>query len=215
MIIKNNYYSLLTIVLTFLTLTDGAITAQSGNKNKLVNPNIADSKSLQEVEFVSKEFADSLIKGKPYHNIEKLHKNLMSEFNRDQVKKILSQMCIQMNLNKVSEKSLLLIPNLGPKMAHEIEEYRPYVSFKQFRKEIGKYVSKKEVARLEQYFFIPINLNKATDEQILSIPGVGKKLLHEFKEYRPYKSIKQFSKEIGKYVNQNEIKRLERYVTLE
>ena len=215
MIIKNNYYSLLTIVLTFLTLTDGAITAQSGNKNKLVNPNIADSKSLQEVEFVSKEFADSLIKGKPYHNIEKLHKNLMSEFNRDQVKKILSQMCIQMNLNKVSEKSLLLIPNLGPKMAHEIEEYRPYVSFKQFRKEIGKYVSKKEVARLEQYFFIPINLNKATDEQILSIPGVGKKLLHEFKEYRPYKNIKQFSKEIGKYVNQNEIKRLERYVTLE
>ena len=215
MIIKNNYYSLLTLVLTFLTLTDGAITAQSGNKNKLVNPNIADSKSLQEVEFVSKEFADSLIKGKPYHNIEKLHKNLMSEFNRDQVKKILSQMCIQMNLNKVSEKSLLLIPNLGPKMAHEIEEYRPYVSFKKFRKEIGKYVSKKEVARLEQYFFIPINLNTATDEQILSIPGVGKKLLHEFKEYRPYKSIKQFSKEIGKYVNQNEIKRLERYVTLE
>ena len=215
MIIKNNYYSLLTLVLTFLALTDGAITAQSGNKNKLVNPNIADSKSLQEVEFVSKEFADSLIKGKPYHNIEKLHKNLMSEFNRDQVKKILSQMCIQMNLNKVSEKSLLLIPNLGPKMAHEIEEYRPYVSFKQFRKEIGKYVSKKEVARLEQYFFIPINLNKATDEQILSIPGVGKKLLHEFKEYRPYRSIKQFSKEIGKYVNQNEIKRLERYVTLE
>lgn len=215
MIIKNNYYSLLTLVLTFLALTDGALTAQSGIKNKLVNPNIADSKSLQEVEFISKEFASSLIKGKPYHSIEKLHKNLMSEFNSDQVKEILSQMCIQMNLNKVSEKSLLLIPNLGPKMAHEIEEYRPYVSFKQFRKEIGKYVSKKEVARLEQYFFIPINLNTATDEQILSIPGVGKKLLHEFKEYRPYKSIKQFSKEIGKYVNQNEIKRLERYVTLE
>ena len=54
MIIKNNYYSLLTLVLTFLALTDGAITAQSGNKNKLVNPNIADSKSLEEVEFISK-----------------------------------------------------------------------------------------------------------------------------------------------------------------
>ena len=215
MIIKNSYYSLLTLVLTFLALTDGAITAQSGNKNKLVNPNIADSKSLQEVEFISKKFAESLIKGKPYHSIEKLHKNLMSEFNSDQVKEILSKMCIQMNLNKVSEKSLLLIPNLGPKMAHEIDEYRPYVSFKQFRKEIGKYVSKKEVARLEQYFFIPINLNTATDEQILSIPGVGKKLLHEFKEYRPYRSIKQFSKEIGKYVSPNEIKRLERYVTLD
>ena len=71
-----------------------------------------------------------------------------------------------------------------------------------------------EVARLEQYVFVPINLNTASDEEVLSIPGVGERLLHEFKEYRPYDSIAQFRREIGKYVDDQEILRLERYVTL-
>jgi hypothetical protein len=39
-------------------------------------------------------------------------------------------------------------------------------------------------------------------------------MLHEFKEYRPYKSMEQFRKEIGKYVSAREVARLERYVTL-
>jgi hypothetical protein len=33
----------------------------------------------------------------------------------------------------------------------EFKEYRPWTNFEQFRKEIGKYVDKKEVARLEKY----------------------------------------------------------------
>jgi len=39
-------------------------------------------------------------------------------------------------------------------MQHEFEEYRPYKSMDQFRREIGKYVDKAEVARLEQYVTI-------------------------------------------------------------
>jgi DNA uptake protein ComE-like DNA-binding protein len=110
---------------------------------------------------------------------------------------------------------MLLVPGLGKRMAHEFEEYRPYKTFAQFRKEIGKYVDEKEVTRLEQYVFIPVKLNTATDEEILSIPGLGKRMLHEFKEYRPYKSIEQFRKEIGKYVDKKELSRLERYVTVD
>jgi len=92
--------------------------------------------------------------------------------------------------------------------------YRPYKTLAQFRKEIGKYVDQKELARLEQYVFVPINLNTASEEDILSIPGMGKRMLREFKEYRPYKNIEQFRKEIGKYVDKKEVARLERYVTL-
>ena len=36
-------------------------------------------------------------------------------------------------------------------MVHEFEEYRPYASMDQFRREIGKYVDEDEVARLERY----------------------------------------------------------------
>ena len=67
------------------------------------------------------------------------------------------------------------------------------------------------------YVFIPINLNTASDEDIMTIPGMTPRMLHEFKEYRPWKSKAQFDKEIGKYLTQNpgELARLWRYVTIQ
>jgi DNA uptake protein ComE-like DNA-binding protein len=62
---------------------------------------------------------------------------------------------------------------------------------------------------------VPINLNTASDADILSIPNLGQRMLGEFKEYRPYKAMQQFRREIGKYVDDKEVARLERYVTLE
>jgi DNA uptake protein ComE-like DNA-binding protein len=59
-----------------------------------------------------------------------------------------------------------------------------------------------------------IDLNTATDAQILAIPGVGQRMLREFKEYRPYTSMDQFRREIGKYVDKAEVARLEQYVTI-
>ena len=61
---------------------------------------------------------------------------------------------------------------------------------------------------------VPININTATDAQILAIPGVGPRMLREFKEYRPYTSIDQFRREIGKYVDKAEVARLEQYITI-
>ena len=60
----------------------------------------------------------------------------------------------------------------------------------------------------------PINLNSATDQEILLIPGIGNRMLHEFKEYRPYTSIEQFRREMGKYVDDAEVARLEKYVSI-
>ena len=39
-------------------------------------------------------------------------------------------------------------------------------------------------------------------------------MLHEFKEYRPYTYIEQFRREIGKYVDETEVARMERFVTI-
>jgi hypothetical protein len=39
-------------------------------------------------------------------------------------------------------------------------------------------------------------------------------MLHEFKEYRPYTAIDTFRREIGKYVDKDEVARLERYVKI-
>ena len=123
-------------------------------------------------------------------------------------------MFVHINLNTASDAEILLIPNLGNRMLREFKEYRPYRAMTQFNREIGKYVDQTELARLAQYVFVPINLNTATDEDILSIPGLGARMLREFKEYRPYPNIEKFRREIGKYVNAKEVARFERYVTL-
>jgi radical SAM superfamily enzyme with C-terminal helix-hairpin-helix motif len=108
-----------------------------------------------------------------------------------------------------------MIPGIGNRMAHEFEEYKPYKSIKQFKREIGKYVDEDEVLRYLNYVFVPIELNTSTEDDIKSLPGVGNRMAHEFIEYRPYKSLAQFRKEIGKYVDEKELIRLERFVFLE
>lgn len=67
-------------------------------------------------------------------------------------------------------------------------------------------------AQTEEATVTPINLNTATDEEILSVPGVGDRMLREFKEYRPYTSIEQFRKEIGKYVDNETVEGYVQYV---
>jgi DNA uptake protein ComE-like DNA-binding protein len=57
-----------------------------------------------------------------------------------------------------------------------------------------------------------INLNTATDEEIMSVPNTGERMLREFKEYRPYTSMLQFRQEIGKYVDDATVAEYEKYV---
>jgi DNA uptake protein ComE-like DNA-binding protein len=58
----------------------------------------------------------------------------------------------------------------------------------------------------------PVNLNTATDEQILAIPGTGQRFLREFKEYRPYTNADQFKREMGKYISIDQINQWLQYV---
>jgi DNA uptake protein ComE-like DNA-binding protein len=142
------------------------------------------------------------------------HALLAKSLSKEQWADLYGKMFVQINLNSATNEEILLIPGVGNRMLREFREYRPYKTIGQFRKEIGKYVDQKEVARLEQYVFVPVSLNSGSDEEILSIPGAGKRMLREFKEYRPYRNIEQFRKEIGKYVDKKEVARLEKYVTL-
>ena len=121
---------------------------------------------------------------------------------------------VHINLNTATAEEIMLIPGAGKRMAHEFEEYRPWKAWAQFDKEIGKYVNAQEVARLAQYGFIPMDANTASDADFMTIPGLGPRMLHELKEYRPWKSRAHFDKEIGKYVNQKEVARLARYLVL-
>jgi DNA uptake protein ComE-like DNA-binding protein len=192
----------------------GATQAQVGRSLGLVNPDLASEKELLAMPLMNPAIAKSIMERRPFLKMADLNALLAQSLNREQLAELYRKMFVQINLNTATEEEILMIPGTGKRMLHEFLEYRPYKTLAQFHKEIGKYVDDKELARLEQYVFVPINLNTASDEDILSIPGMGKRMLLEFKEYRPYTNIEQFRKEIGKYVDKKEVGRLERYVTL-
>ena len=179
-----------------------------------VDPNLASADALAAIPGLTPEIATSLVEGRPWLSPVDLRSTLGASLDEDAVERALQHVFVPIDLNSASREELLTIPGVGERMAHEFEEYRPYDAMARFRREIGKYVDEDEVERLSRFVFIPVELNSATDEQILAIPGVGERMLHEFLEYRPYESMEQFRREIGKYVDENELARLERYVTL-
>jgi DNA uptake protein ComE-like DNA-binding protein len=97
--------------------------------------------------------ADALIAGRPYQDMVAVDKALAS-LGADARKTVYAKVWKPIDLNTAKGEEILLIPGVGKRMQHEFEEYRPYKSMDQFRREIGKYVDKAEVARLEQYVTI-------------------------------------------------------------
>jgi DNA uptake protein ComE-like DNA-binding protein len=189
--------------------------AQVGRRQNLLDPNVASEKELLALPHLDAALVSGLVERRPFLSMSDLDAYLSQSVQRPQLTELYGRLFLALNLNTASEQEILLIPGVGKRMLGEFLEYRPYKALAQFRREIGKYVDDKELARLEQYVFVPINLNTASDEEILGIPGVGPRMLREFKEYRPYTSIQQFRREIGKYVDEKEVARLERYVTVE
>ena len=202
--------SLIAVSLLFAAPASAQVGKNSGNIAYL---DVAAEADLAKLPSLTPALAKDIVAKRPFANATALDAALTG-LNADQKKALYEKAFLPINLNTASEAEVMVIPGMTKRMAHEFEEYRPYTTLEQFRKEMGKYVDAKEVARLEQYVFIPINLNTASAEVIATIPGMTKRMVHEFEEYRPYQNIEQFRKEIGKYVDKNEVARFERYVTL-
>jgi DNA uptake protein ComE-like DNA-binding protein len=182
----------------------------------LVDLNTAPEQELAKLPNVTPAIAKGIVEQRPFAGIAAANKYLASQsLKAEQLTELYRKAVVHIDLNKATKEEIMLIPGMTARMQHEFEEYRPYKSIDQFRREMGKYVDKNEVARYEQYVFVPINLNTASDEIIQSIPNLSARMLREFKEYRPYTSMEQFRKEMSKYVNAKEVSRLERFVTIE
>ena len=179
----------------------------------LLNPNLASEEELGTVPGLA-DAVGAVVEGRPYLRAADLHQALVGAVGEEAALAAYERLWLPINLNDVTNDEILLIPDVGSRMAHEFEEYRPYDDMDEFRREIGKYVDEAEVARLERYVYLPIDLNAATRDEIMMVPGMTDRMAHEFEEYRPYTDLDQFRREIGKYVDEGEVARLERYVAL-
>jgi DNA uptake protein ComE-like DNA-binding protein len=119
----------------------------SGN---FIDPNQATAEQLSAIPGLTPALATSVVNGRPYDDMRGVNAKLtgLTDEQRDTV---YARLWKPIDLNTATKEEIELIPGVGPRMRHEFEEYRPYTSMEQFRREIGKYVDAAEVARLERY----------------------------------------------------------------
>jgi len=193
-----------------------ALRAQVGKSQGVVDANTASEQDLAKMPHMNASIAKALVGVRPFKSITELNTFLIGQgLTQEKAMEFYQKAFVHINLNTATKDEILLVPGAGARMVREFAEYRPWKTWAQFDKEISKYVGAEATAKLAQYAFIPVKLNTATDEDILSIPGAGTRMVREFKEYRPWKTWAQFDKEISKYVGQKETDRLKRYVVIE
>jgi len=136
--------------------TTGTTTGATGGgvaSGAMLDPNSASREQLVAAG-VDTGAVTVIMGGRPWADMVALDKALAAKMNAEQRKALYAKVWRPIDLNTAKGEEILLIPGVGNRMKHEFEEYRPYRSIEQFRREIGKYVPKEEVARLEQYVMI-------------------------------------------------------------
>lgn len=207
--------SLVAVTLLAVLLVPDAARAQVGKAVTITSPNVATEAALAAVPGFSPALAKAVIAERPFLRQADYDAFLGRTLSAEQRAAAYRHSFVPIDLNDVTDAEILMIPGVGNRMLHEFREYAPYRALAQFHREIDKYVDDAELARLEQYVYVRLDLNTASDADILTIPGVGNRMLGEFKEYRPWRAMAQFDREIGKYVDAKELSRLRRYVRVD
>ena len=206
------FAGMITTALSFAVLATTA-QAQVGRTAGMLDPNLATEAELTAVPNVTPALAKTIIGKRPFLRPSDFT-SVLAGLSKEQRAQTYAKLWLHLDLNAASDEEILSVPGIGSRMLREFKEYRPYKALAQFKREMGKYVKPEEVDRMAGYVFVPMDLNTASDEDLLTIPGLGNRMLREFKEYRPYKAVEQFRREMGKYVKAGEVARLERYIEI-
>jgi DNA uptake protein ComE-like DNA-binding protein len=125
---------------------------------KLIDPNAAAESELAQLPFMTPAIVKSMLEQRPFKTVLELNKFLLDQkLTTAQAREFYRRAFVPINLNTGARDELLLIPGVGSRMSAELMEYRPWKTWAQFDKEIGKYVGQPETDRLKQYVFIPPN----------------------------------------------------------
>jgi DNA uptake protein ComE-like DNA-binding protein len=141
-------------VLALVALLGAPAAAQAGKG--LVDPNMAPASELAQLPNMTPAIVTSLVERRPFKSVTALNAFLLEQkLMPEQVKAFYAKAFVPINLNTGTREEFMLIPGVGSRMSAEFMEYRPWKTWSQFDKEIGKYVGQQETDRLKQYVFIP------------------------------------------------------------
>jgi len=128
----------------------------AGAQTGLIDPNTAPESELQKLPHMTPAIVKGLMEKRPFPTILEFNQFLLDQkLTADQARELYGKAFVKINLNTGKREEFLLIPRVGSRMAAELMEYRPWKTWTQFDKEIGKYVGQQEVDRLKQYVLLP------------------------------------------------------------
>jgi DNA uptake protein ComE-like DNA-binding protein len=124
----------------------------------LIDPNTAAESDLAALPAMTPAVVKGIIERRPFKTVVELNKFLLDQkAPPEQLREFYRKAFVPINLNSGTRDEFMLIPGVGSRMSAEFMEYRPWKTWTQFDKEIGKYVGQAETDRFKQYVFIPSN----------------------------------------------------------
>ena len=117
-----------------------------------------------------------------------------------------------LDINSMKEAEVATLPGVTPAIAKALVAKRPFASITELNAFLlSQGLTQEQANAVYGKAFVHINLNTATNEEILLVPGAGRRMAREFPEYRPWRNYAQFDKEIGKYVGAEATAKLAQY----
>jgi hypothetical protein len=203
-----------------MALGSSALSAQLGRQQGLVEPNVAADSAMVKLPGMNRTIVEAIQAARPILSIVALDQLLAGRsLTPAQRTSLYGRMFVHVDVNRGTDAELMLIPGMDAAKLSAIKAGRPWKDFTDFGEALTRASNAAEAARLEQYLFIPIDLNTFTTPIMDSFAGIGvgtRQWKREFAEYRPWTSMDQFKREIGKYLrgNPSELERLARYVII-
>jgi DNA uptake protein ComE-like DNA-binding protein len=132
--------------------------ARAQGAKGLIDPNTATESDLQGLPAMTPAIVKGIVERRPFKSVIELNKFLLDQkVTPEQLRDFYRKAFVPINLNTGTRDEFMLIPGVGSRMSAEFMEYRPWKTWTQFDKEIGKYVGQAETDRFKQYVFLPPN----------------------------------------------------------
>jgi radical SAM superfamily enzyme with C-terminal helix-hairpin-helix motif len=201
----------------------------------LFNLNTVTAEELLTIPDFSNRMVREFMEYRPYISISQFRKEIGKYVDEAQVAAWEKYVYVPVQIDASDAETLKQIPGITDDIAAELIAVRPYNDYATFLTKLATVLTPEQVEYAKNYLdgydmsaeatpaatleatavaqtFTLFDLNTATSEQLLTIPDFSNRMVREFMEYRPYISILQFRKEIGKYVDEAQVAAWEKYV---
>lgn len=174
------------------------------DKDRLVDLNEDPESVLITVPHLGKVKAKAIIKNRPYEHLEDLldidgikiqYLEKIEKYVTPKLKGVDDENRI--DLNKATEKELLILEGIGKSTAKKIIQNRKYEKLEQLNTKAG--ISKKIILKIKNYVLPKlkdpdalvslVNINTASKKTLLELPGIGEKNVEELIKNRKYEYL--------------------------